>query len=221
MTRPVPMVDDLALDAVAWLAHRTAPRTASIPVVGLAGDLQQQLGRSSHEIELAGVVVGEGARDRLAGIQQKAAAGTEMPFHADVATALDIQQVVVVAAEVVETAGRPDRYEYRLLLRESPPLPPPAELDPFGDLGGLGELGFDADALDDVLGEVTGLAEQAQGALDAANDAISQLESLAAISDLALGNPVGPLQREAGELAAVGQAAEAAAVLGRLLRGDG
>ena len=73
MSRPIPMIDDLALDHVAWARHRTAQRVLNLPVLGLEGDIQQRLGRASHEIELAGVLVGEESRDRLSDLQGKAA----------------------------------------------------------------------------------------------------------------------------------------------------
>lgn len=228
MSRPIPMVDDLALDAVAWIRHRTAPRAVSIPVAGLDGDAQQALGRTSHEVELAGVLFGAEVADRLAEIQEKAAAGDEVVFHADIATALGVEHMIVVGAEFTETAGRPGRYEYRLHLRESPALPPPAEVSGFGglgglgdlglgDLGGLGELGFDG--LGDVLGDISDIAAAAQGALDAVNDAIGQLEALASLADLSFGNPVEPLQAEGEKLAGVAAVADAVTALGNLLGG--
>lgn len=223
MSRPLPLVDDLPLDAVAWIRQRTAPRLASLPVAGLPGDAQQALGRSSHEIELAGVLVGEESRTRLEELQAKAAAGTEVVFHADITTALDVEHVVVVAAEFVEVAGRPGRFEYHLLLRESPPLPPPAEPDPFamGELGlddlGLADLGFGD--LAGVLDDVASVAAAAQAGLDAVNDALGALEALGSLADLAAGNPLEPLLAEAGDLGALGEAAGVADRLGRLLGG--
>lgn len=218
MTRPVPMVDDLALDAVAWIRQHTVTRTAAIPVADLAGDVQQTLGRGSHEVELAGVLVGD-ARSQLEQLQAKAAAGTEVPFHADITTALDVEHVVVVEAEFLETAGRPDRYEYRLLLRESPPLPPPAELDPFGGLDGFGDLGFGDVA--GLLDDIAGVAAAAQAALDAVNDAINQLSALAALGDLPTGSPLEPVQAEVAKLAAAGDVAAAVSALAELLGTEG
>ncbi len=220
MSRPVPMVDDVPLDAVAWVSQRTRSRTASIPVAGLEGDVQQALGRGSHEVQLAGVILGEGASDRLADLQAKAGTGGEVVFTADITTALEVEHMVIVDAEFLETAGRPGRYEYFLHLRESPPLPPPAQLGGlggFGDLGGIGDLGFDG--LDDVLGDIADVAAAAQGALDAGNDAVRSLEALAALGDLAVGNPLEPMQAEGQKLAGVAGVADAVAALGELLGG--
>ncbi len=217
MSRPIPMVDDLALDYVGWVRHRIAARGASVPVLGLDGDVQQAFGRSSHEVELSGVIVGEEAKSRLEDLQAKASAGDEVVFHADVTTALDVEHMVVVAAEIVETAGRPDRYDYYLRLRESPPLPPPAEVDPLGGLGGLGDLGFDG--LGDVLGDISDLADQVQGAMDLVNDALGALDALSGLGDFAAGSPLAPIQSEGQKLEGVGDVGGAVAGLGDLLGG--
>lgn len=207
------MIDDLALDAVTWVRQRTHQRLVSVPVAGLAGDVQQRLGRSSYEIELRGTLVGEGAKDALATLQGKAAAGEEVAFVADIVTALEIAKVVVVDAAFEEAAGRAARYDYRLVVRESPPLPEPAELDLFGGLDGV-DLGFDTD----VLGDIADLAAEVQGAIEKAGDVLNDLKALASLGDLSLGNPVSPIQEEAATLASVGSAAgKAAAALGRLL----
>jgi hypothetical protein len=193
----------------------------SLPVAGLDGDAQQALGRTSHEIQLAGTIVGEEALETLRSIQEKASAGGEVTFHADIVTALEVEHSVVVEAEFVETAGRPDHYDYFLHLRESPPLPEPVDVGPFGGLDGFGidDLGFDG--LPDVLDDISNLAEQAQGALDAVNDAINTLGALASLGDLAVDSPVGPLQQEGEKLSGLAEAASAVGSLGELLGGGG
>jgi hypothetical protein len=210
------MVDDVSLDAVSWARHASSQRVVGVPVLGLDGDVQQRLGRGSHVIELAGVIVGDGARDALEKLQKKAASGDEVVFHADVVSALDIQKVVVARADFRESAGRPDRYEYRLLLVESPPLPPPAELQPFGGLDGV-DLGFDTD----VLGDIAGAAGSLQDAVEAVGGALGDLQKLAAFGDLGLGNPVEPIQSEAGKVGSVGTAAVSAAGALKTLLGAG
>jgi len=219
VTRPTPMIDDIALDAVTSARHRSRLRVAPIPVAGLQGDVQQQLGRASHEIELAGLLVGEAARDALEKLQKKAATGEELVFHSDVTTALEVEKVVLRAAEFEEVAGRPSCYAYRLELVESPPLPPPAELSPFGGLDGL-DVGFDPGALGDVLDQVSEVAGQIQEAVEAVQEAVATLEALASLGDLALGNPFEPMQRKSTELESVGGAgADAAGSLSRVLGG--
>jgi len=199
MTRPMPMLGDLALDYVEWARQHTVQHTLSLPVPKLGGDVQQGLGRASYEIELAGVLVGEAVADRLAELQEKASAGEDVPFTADIVTALAMESVVIISAQFEAYAGRPGYYHYQLYLRESPPLPEPAELSPFGGLDGF-DLGFDTD----VLGDIADVAGQLQDAIDAVTDVLGDLEALASLADLALGNPLTPVQQEGESLQSAG-----------------
>ncbi len=210
MTRPIPMIDDLALDAVVLARTVTRARIRALPVVGLAGDVQQSLGRGSHEVEVSGLILGEGAVDALKALQEKVTAGEEVAFTADIATALAMEQMVVVGAVFEEVAGQPGSWRYRIALRESPPLPEPASL------GGFGDLGFDTD----LLGDIMDVAGDIQGAIDAVSEAIDTISALASLGDLGFGNPVQPLQDAASQLGSVGQGAAAAGqALGTLLGG--
>lgn len=211
------MVGELALDHVSWVQQRTVQRIRPIPVLALGGDIQQRLGRGSYEIELGGVLVGEGVRDSLSALQEKVAAGDEVDFTSDITSALELDKVIVVAAEFREHAGQPNHYDYALLVRESPPLPEPAELSPFGGLDGF-DLGFDTD----ILGDIADIASDVQAAVEAVTDAIDQLSVLAGLADLAFGNPLTPIQEQGDSIASAGgAAAEAAEALSRLLGGGG
>ncbi len=201
-----PLVGDLALDAVTWIRHRCASRWASQAVIGLEGDLQQRLGRASHEIDLAGVIHGDDALTALEELQAASVEGNPVPFTADITTALALQQVIVVAAEFEAEAGRPDLYVYRLYLREAPPVPPPLELDPFGGLSGF-DLGFDLDILDDVLAA----ADALQDAIELADGLLDKLDALTGLAGLAVGNPLEPIQDSAKALGSAGADAPAAA----------
>lgn len=216
MTRAIPMLDDLALDAVTWVRQSTRQRVLSLPVAGLMGDIQQRLGRASYEVELTGTLVGEGAPDALHDLQNKAKSGEEVTFTADITSALELDKVVIVSAVFEASAGRPNRYEYRLHLRESPPLPEPASLSPFGGLEGL-ELRFDTD----VLGDIADMAGELQGAIDAVTSALGALDALAGLKDLGAGNPLEPIQSRAGSLSDAGRGAgDAATALSGLMGGS-
>lgn len=212
MSRPIPMIDDLALNAVVAARTQTRARVASLGVIGLAGDVQQSLGRASHLVELHGLLVGETAADDLSALQAKVTAGAEVEFSADIANALAMEHMIVVGAAFEEVAGRPGAWSYRVLLRESPPLPEPASIG-FGDDLGFGDLG-------DVLGDIADVAGQIQGAIDAVGEALDALEAFAALGDLGLDNPLRPLQEQAEQLGTIGQgAADAGAALTSLLGG--
>jgi hypothetical protein len=216
MSRAVPTIDDIQLDPVLVIRQRTRARLDSTPVVGLAGDVQQRLGRSSHEVELRGLIHGEDALDKLDALQDKVVSGEEVDFTADITTALEIAKMVVVEAEFEELAGHPNRFEYRLVLRESPPLPEPASLAPFGGLEGF-DTGFDTD----VLGDIADMAGELQDAMEMLGDVMAGLEALAGLANLEAGNPLQPMQDHAGSLEGTGAgASEASAGLRGLTEGS-
>lgn len=213
MTRAIPMLGDLALEHITRAQHSVTQRLASLPVAGLAGDVQQRLGRGSHEIVLEGLLVGETARDKLGEIQAAASDGAELDFTADITTALSLSKVVVVSAAFHEDAGRPGRFPFRLHLRESPPLPPPAELSGFGGLDGM-DLGFDTD----MLGDIAAIAGDIQNAVEAVQQGLAALDALAGLADLGSDSPLAPVQRQGATLEGAGDPA-AGDNLNRLLRG--
>ncbi|MEA2933137.1 MAG: hypothetical protein QOI56_1922 [Actinomycetota bacterium] len=217
------MIDDLELVAVQWVRQQTEQGFARSRVAGLDGVLHQKVGRASHTVVLSGMLLPATATDDLKALQDKAAAGAEVTFTADITTALEIDKMVIewFAAEAVP--GSAGQYSYTVALAESPPLPPPAEVSPFGgldDLGGLGDLGFDD--LAGALGDIADAASAITGALDAVMDIADKVQGLAAlaggIGDLAsLGSPLKPITDKIGELGSLpGQLAGLPGLLGGL-----
>jgi hypothetical protein len=203
--RPIPLLGDVSLEYVQHIEHALDGGFVSTRIAGLSGELQQRLARPSHRIAMTGVLVGDGALDALGTLQAKAASGEELTFAADITTALELQKVVITAFRAREQAAHALRIAYEIELAESPPLPPPATLDPFGGLGdfGLGDLGFDTD----LLGELEGLADQVAGAVDAALEVAGQLGALASLADLgdlSLGNFMAPIGNAANQLPDIG-----------------
>jgi hypothetical protein len=203
----VPMIDDLELTAVQWIRQESAQGYAAHQVAGLDGTVHQKLGRRSHRVALGGVLLGETAADDLQTLQEKAAAGDEIVFTADISTALEVEKMVIDSLSAEQEIGSASRFSYALALVESPPLPPPAELSPFGGLDdfGLGDLGFDTDALGGLLEEVAAQAGAITGAIDAAMDAVAAVGALASLADLGdLSNPLKPVSDKIGELSELG-----------------
>jgi hypothetical protein len=195
--RPIPLLGDISLERVQRIEHVLDGGFASMPIAGLDGELQQRSGRPSHRIRIAGVLLGEDAGSQLETLQQASAAGDELTFASDITTALELQNVVITSFNAVEVAGHPQRVDYEVSLAESPPLPPPAQLEAFGGLDefGLGDLGFDTDLLD----ELGGLADELSAAADAALGLVDQLASLAVLAgDLPdVGGFLDPITRSA------------------------
>ncbi len=195
MTEPagapsIPLLGDIALTAVQSLAHDLETGFRGVPVVGLAGEAQQQVGRGSHLIRITGLLHGDSVADDLATLQQAAAEGTPLTFAADIVTALELQEVVISGFRAEAVAGRPRETAYAITLTESPPLPPPAEVSGFGGLDdfGLGDLGFDTD----IMGDLADLAGDVAGAVGDALDVVGALDALSGLGDL--GNVGGMLQ---------------------------
>jgi hypothetical protein len=216
-----PMVDDVQLAAVQWIREETDQAFAQQDVAGLDGTLHQKLGRRSHRVTLYGLLVSDTAADDLDKLQAKTTAGEEVSFTADITSALAVDKMVIESLTVEQQVGAPGWFSYVLVLAESPPLPPPAETSSFGGLGdfGLGDLGFDTDALGGVLSDVADQAGAITGALDGAMDAAQGLSALSGLADLAnVGNPVKPLVDKVGELGGVAPAVSGAVqALGNLI----
>src|SRR5262245_24401172 len=187
------MIDDLELKAVQWIRQETDQDLVRHKVAGLEGTLHQKLGRRSHRVLLAGFLLPDTAEDDLKKLQQKAASGDEVTFTADITTALEIDKMVIESFVAEQRVGPAGQIAYRVVLAESPPLPPPAEVSSFGGLGdfGVGDLGFDPGGLGDLLGEIANQAGAAMASLDAALDAIDQIAGLASLANLVdIGNPL-------------------------------
>ena len=200
-----PMLGEVSLTAVQWVRQETDGDLVRLRIPGLDGTPHQRLGRRSHRVTVAGLLVGDTAADDLGTLQKLARDGTETTFTADILTALEVQHVVVESLAAEQVVGRPGQYAYTVVIAENPPLPPPAQVSPFGGLPGLGDLGFDG--LGDALAGIADQAGALTGALDSAMDALGAAAGLAGLGDLGdVGDPLRPLTDAVGELGGVGGA---------------
>ena len=201
-TRPVPLLGDISLELVQQIKHSLDGGFAATRIAGLPGELQQRSGRPSHRIHISGVLFGEEAASQLATLQEAAESGEELTFAADITGALDLQQVVITSFQAAEVAGQPNSFAYEITLAESPPLPPPAQIESFGGLDdfGLGDLGFDTD----ILGDLEDLAGDIAGAIDDALDLIDQLGALVNLDGLELGGFLQPMEDSANAVSDIG-----------------
>ncbi|MCP4992267.1 MAG: hypothetical protein GY934_00565 [Gammaproteobacteria bacterium] len=168
----IPLLGDISLQYVQRIEHRQNNGYTQTRIPGLPGELQQNIGRLSHHIFISGTLFGTEASTQLETLQQTAASGEELTFAANIVSALELQKVVITQFRAIESAEYPNTWQYELTLQESPPLPPPAQVQGFGGLDnfGLGDLGFDTDIMDDLAdlaGEVAGAVDDALGILDA------------------------------------------------------
>ena len=203
---PTPMLDDLELKAVQLVRQEIEQGYRRRRIAGLDGTLHEHIGRRSHRVVLGGLLLADTAADDLAALQAKAASGAEVTFTADIATALDIQHMVIESFAAEQSVGVGGQTAYALLLAESPVLPPPAEVSAFGGLDefGLGDMGFDPGALGDVLSGIADQAGSVMARADAALSVIDPLSDLAKLADLAnlgsVGNPAQPVIEALGKV---------------------
>lgn len=201
----MPLIGDIALEAVQVIEHAQDGGFVSTRIAGLPGELQQRLARPSHRIRIAGVLFGAEALDKLGTLQKAAQDGAEVTFAADITTALELKKVVVSSFWAQAEAGMPDRYLYEVVLVESPPLPPPAQVSSFGGLGdfGVGDLGFDTS----VLGDIADAASKVASAVEQAIAVVDTLQALSKLGDLNVsGGMLKPVEDAVGRVGKLGDA---------------
>ncbi len=156
------------IEAIESLENRSFVELA---IPGRVGSLFQDMNAAPIRIGIRGSLFGDEPRNEfLETLREKFNAGEPVTFVADIATATEIQYVVIETMQMTENATRPDQLDYFLVLKESPPPPPPP--DPLGAL--------DSDLLAD-----------AEGFLDSATSLLDVIDTLGSVPDL--GNPVEPL----------------------------
>lgn len=204
-----PMIDDVELKAVQYIRQETEPDFVRQKIAGLGGTLHQSLGRRSHRVVVQGLLLPESATDDLKKLQDKVKSGAEVSFTADITTALEIEKMVIESFRAEQRVGPAGQIQYVLVLAESPPLPPPAEVSKFGGLDdfGLGDLGFDPSAIGGVLENIADQANSIMETASAAMEAVQKLEALANLGKLAdLGSPLKPVTEQVGEVSKIGDA---------------
>jgi hypothetical protein len=163
-------------------------RIARLPVPGLLGDAQQDLGASSLAVQISGSLHGDEARDDLlTSLRESFRAGEPVSFVADITVASELDQVLIETLELEEVNESADGFRYRIVLREyvEPPQAPGALDDLGADLGVeldlLADLGLDGLALPDILGDLPDLADPVaplQPALDGVRQATEAVPDL-------------------------------------------
>jgi hypothetical protein len=199
------MIDDWEVPAIERVELLQSRRLARLGVPGLAGDLHQDLGAEALTVAITGSLAGDDRRSGfLQRVQQLFQAGDPVPFVADIVESSELEDVVVVGFEVVETGEWADAIRYRILLRqyvEPPPPPSPLPDLSFEGFTGLPELpdvadlaGSLLDGLDlpQLLAPVPSLAdptEPIRPALDAVHQAVGDVPGLLGELRSALGLP--------------------------------
>ncbi len=189
-----PMIGGWEVPRIAQIRAQEARRLVRLPVPGLSGDLHQDLGRGALVVEISGSLYGDESRDTfLTDLRQQFLAGEPVDFVADIVHESELEQVLIEALQLEESADTPDQFYYRIRLREytEPPEPPgmdlgldapdldldidlgldlldlPGLLAPLPDIGDLLQpLEPAAQSLKDALGGAAGVLAGLEGLLD-------------------------------------------------------
>ena len=182
------MLDDWELPSIERVELIESRRLARLGVPGLTGDLHQDLGAESLTVAITGSLQGDDRRSALLEtLQEKFRAGDPLPFVADIVESSELEEVIIVGFEIVETDDWSDAVRYRIVLRqyvEPPPPPCPVPELPFDELAGLADLaGSLLDGLDlaGLLGGVPSLADPSEAirpAMDGVRDAVGEVPAL-------------------------------------------
>lgn len=123
-----PMLDDVELQQVQKVEAEDEEVLAQHGVPALEGDFLQDLGRRVTRFTLIGVMTGPEAGEKLKTLRLKFRNAEPVTFVADIATATAVGKVLIEEFGVRELAGKPERFEFELTLREFLP-PPPADTE--------------------------------------------------------------------------------------------
>jgi hypothetical protein len=183
-----PVIGGWAVPRIERIETRERRRLARLPVPGLLGDLQQDLGAESLAVEIVGSLQGDEARDDfLESVREQFRAGEPVSFVADITTATELDQVLIEALELEEANEAAGSFRYRIVLREYvEPPEPPAPLDDLGselglELDDLAALGLDGLKLPDLLGDIPSLGDPVapvQPALEGVKAATDRIPAL-------------------------------------------
>jgi len=192
-----PMLGQWELPCVERVELLEARRLARLGVPGLTGDLHQDLGAQSLTVAITGSLQGDQRRSEfLTALQEAFLAGDPLSFVADIVESSELEEVVIVGFEVVETDEWADASRYRLVLRQHvEPPPPPSALPelPADLLDSLADLAGDLlDGLDlaGLLGDVPALADPTvpiRPAMDTVRSAVGEVPGLLGELGTALG----------------------------------
>jgi hypothetical protein len=194
-----PMIGEWEPPRIETLDAVETRRTVLLPVAGLSGDLQQDLGRGAMGVRISGSLTGDEARDAfLKELRGKFYAGEPVDFVSDILEEAELEQVLIERFEVAESNLRPGVFSYALVLREytEPPEPPDLGFDLGVDL----DLGLDIDLGLDLLDlpglltdlpDVGPLLEPVSAAAQGLRDALGSVGDLLTPFDDILESPGG------------------------------
>lgn len=113
-----PMLDDLELQQVQELTTYDLRALPEHKPPGMSGSILQNLGRRPTRVVVRGVASGTGAADFAAKIEAKFRAAQPVPFTADIVADAKLDLVLIDDLQLLDLAGKPQRFAYTMVLRE-------------------------------------------------------------------------------------------------------
>ncbi|MDF0551809.1 DNA circularization N-terminal domain-containing protein [Kamptonema sp. UHCC 0994] len=106
----------VTLEQADWVSHR---------IPGKLGNLVQDLGRDSVQLEINGIFYGQNAGEGLEFLRKIYKERTAVDFVAEIVGQSYFSKVVLEKIEVLQVARSPDEFSYRLIVAEyiEPPKP--------------------------------------------------------------------------------------------------
>jgi len=189
-----PMIGSWEVPRIERIRSSEARRIGVLSVPGLSGDLQQDLGKGALVVEISGSLSGDEARDTfLEELRDKFYAAEPVDFVADIVHQAELEQALIVAFDLEESAESPGTFRFVIRLREytEPPEPPGGldfGLDVDADLGLDIDLGLDLLDLPGLLGSVPEIgdllspvetaAQELRDTLSGASELLGPLDSI-------------------------------------------
>lgn len=102
-------------------------------ILGMEGNVFQNLGRNAVKISFDGTFQGRTARNKLETLRSKFKQGAPVPFNSDISGATDVTKVMIEDLKVEEAAGLADKFQYSIVLREYKEPPPEPTTPPSQD----------------------------------------------------------------------------------------
>jgi hypothetical protein len=161
----------ISLEKLVRVEVRERARFARHGVLGLSGDLVQDLGRPSVEVAFQGIFYGEDAQDRLKELRDNYMARKPVDFICEVIGEGYFSQVVIDSLHVAQRAGYVDQFDFACWVSEYVPAPPAATADLLG--------GLDTD----LAGEAAAFMDDVQNALGAVSDLANLLGFVPSLAD--------------------------------------
>ncbi len=175
-------IGDIQLSRVHRLA--TLEQAAFVPhhIPGLEGNVVQNLGRASVQLQIEGIFYGTTARDDLEALRALYKNHEPVDFLAEIVGESYFSQVVISRFEVFEVAGNPDEFSYVLHVMEYVEPPEPAAAPDFATVDASiladAQSFIEAATLPDLLGSIPNITNPLaplEGAMDGVEAALGGL----------------------------------------------